>query len=38
MTGPDVQQRLICTAVALSIIVASEIRKAVKRTKSPPEG
>ncbi len=27
----DVQQWLICTAVALSIIVTSEIRKAIRR-------
>jgi len=38
MTGLDVQQWLICTAVALSIIVASEIRKAVKRRSHPPKG
>ena len=30
-TSLDVQQWLICTAVALSVIVASEIRKAVRR-------
>ena len=30
-TTLDVRQWLICTAVALSIIVAAEIRKAVRR-------
>ena len=30
-THLDVRQWLICTAVALSIIVASEIRKAIRR-------
>ena len=33
----DVRQWLICTAVALSIVVAAEIRKAVlRRTAAPP--
>jgi hypothetical protein len=31
MSSLDVQQWLICAGVALSIIVASEIRKAVRR-------
>lgn len=31
MTSLDVQQWIICVAVALSIIVISEIRKALKR-------
>jgi Ca2+-transporting ATPase len=30
-TSLDLQQWLICTAVALSVIVASEIRKAIRR-------
>jgi P-type Ca2+ transporter type 2C len=30
-TNLDVQQWLICTGAALSIIVASEIRKAIRR-------
>ena len=34
MTALDVQQWLICTAVALSIIVASEIRKAIRRRRA----
>jgi len=34
MTSLDIQQWLICTAVALSIIVASEIRKAVRRRRA----
>jgi Ca2+-transporting ATPase len=33
-TSLDVQQWLICTCVALSVIVASEIRKAVRRRTS----
>ena len=46
-TSLDVQQWLICTCVALSIIVVSEIRKAIRRrgagpvragTESPTEG
>ena len=33
----DVVQWLICTAVALSIVAAAEIRKAVlRRTAAPP--
>ena len=33
----DVRQWLICTAVALSVVVAAEIRKAVlRRTAAPP--
>ena len=31
MTSLDIQQWLICTGVALSIIAASEIRKAIRR-------
>ena len=31
----DVRQWLICTAVALSIVVAAEIRKAVLRQAGP---
>ena len=38
MTHLDVQQWLICTAVALSIIVAAEIQKAIRRRESPSEG
>ena len=34
-TALDVRQWLICTAVALSIIVAAEIRKAVRRRTAP---
>ena len=34
MTGLDIQQWLICTGVALSIIVASEIRKAIRRRRA----
>ena len=34
-TTLDVRQWLICTAVALSIIVAAEIRKAVRRRTAP---
>jgi hypothetical protein len=30
-TSLDLQQWLICTAVALSIIVVSEVRKAIRR-------
>jgi hypothetical protein len=30
----DVRQWLICTAVALSIVVAAEIRKAVRRPRT----
>ena len=46
-TSLDVQQWLICICVALSIIVVSEIRKAIRRraagpaaagTESPTEG
>ena len=46
-TSLDVQQWLICGCVALSIIVVSEIRKAIRRraagsvpagTESPTEG
>ena len=37
-THLDVQQWLICTAVALSIIVVSEIRKAVRRRNHPRMG
>jgi P-type Ca2+ transporter type 2C len=37
-TGLDVQQWLICIGVALSVIVASEIRKAVLRRNHPPMG
>jgi len=40
-TSLDLPQWLICTAVALSVIVASEIRKAIRRGRSadtaPPE-
>jgi P-type Ca2+ transporter type 2C len=36
-TTLDVRQWLICTAVALSIIVAAEIRKTVRR-RTAPEG
>jgi Ca2+-transporting ATPase len=36
-TTLDVRQWLICTAVALSIIVAAEIRKAA-RLRTAPEG
>jgi len=31
----DVPQWLICTAVALSVVVAIEIRKAVRRRAAP---
>jgi Ca2+-transporting ATPase len=34
-TSLDVQQWLICTCVALSVIVVSEIRKAVRRRAAP---
>jgi Ca2+-transporting ATPase len=34
-TSLDVRQWLICVAVALSIVVASEIRKAVRRRSAP---
>jgi Ca2+-transporting ATPase len=34
-TSLDVRQWLICVAVALSIVVASEIRKAVRRHSAP---
>ncbi|MBO0728005.1 MAG: HAD-IC family P-type ATPase, partial [Acidimicrobiaceae bacterium] len=34
-TTLDLRQWLICTALALSIIVASEIRKAVRRRRAP---
>ena len=37
-TALDLRQWLICTGVALTIIVASEIRKAIRRRESPPEG
>jgi hypothetical protein len=37
-TGLDVQQWLICIGVALLVIVASEIRKAVLRRNHPPMG
>jgi P-type Ca2+ transporter type 2C len=37
-TSLDVQQWLICAAVALSIIVVSEIRKAVRRRNHPRMG
>ena len=33
-TSLDVQQWLICTGVALSIIVVSEIRKVIRRRKA----
>jgi Ca2+-transporting ATPase len=33
-TSLDLRQWLICTAVALSIIVASEIRKAIRRRRA----
>ena len=36
--GLDVRQWLICTAVALSIVVAAEIRKAVLRRSAAPPG
>jgi len=33
----DVRQWLLCTAVALSVVVAAEVRKAVlRRTAAPP--
>jgi Ca2+-transporting ATPase len=35
-TSLDVQQWLICTCVALSVIVVSEIRKAVRRRAAGP--
>jgi Ca2+-transporting ATPase len=35
-TSLDVQQWLVCTCVALSVIVASEIRKAVRRRAAGP--
>jgi P-type Ca2+ transporter type 2C len=34
-TSLDVRQSLICLAVALSIVVAAEIRKAVRRRTAP---
>jgi Ca2+-transporting ATPase len=34
-TSLDVRQWLICVAVALSIVVAAEIRKAVRRHSAP---
>ncbi len=34
----DVRQWLICTAVALSIVVAAEIRKAILRQTAAPPG
>jgi Ca2+-transporting ATPase len=37
-TNLDIQQWLVCAAVALSIIVVSEIRKAVLRANHPGEG
>jgi Ca2+-transporting ATPase len=36
-TSLDVQQWLICICVALSIIIASEIRKAIQRRNHPPQ-
>jgi len=35
-TTLDVRQWLICTAVALSIVAAAEIRKAVRRRTAEP--
>jgi len=35
-TSLDVQQWLICSCVALSIIVASEVRKAIRRRTVAP--
>jgi Ca2+-transporting ATPase len=37
-TSLDVRQWLICAAVALSIVVASEIRKAIRRHTAPNHG
>jgi P-type Ca2+ transporter type 2C len=34
-TSPDIRQWLICLAVAPSIVVAAEIRKAVRRRTAP---
>jgi P-type Ca2+ transporter type 2C len=38
MTSLDVQQWLICIGTALSVIVASEIRKALRRRNHPRMG
>jgi P-type Ca2+ transporter type 2C len=37
-TNLDIQQWLICGAIALSVIVAAEVRKAVLRANHPGEG